>query len=263
MWLDHLSDNIYSVRNNSAKALARVYQDAEIYRDDLYAKFGEYLSENLMKAKEQTEHSHKHTNLQNETQFGVAKPVADADHENNQMFSCGSLAPKLKRGGGCMDHGFTRHTELWEYSDGCIFLIKELSKVRCESDAKVVSKVVELISKHIEDFSYIGFIDHFKHAAHMKEHLFKSASVLCSPEGLGKKKFRPFVEIFMDPTFRNTNHSTQNCAVAAQDFLITLEKVYGENITKAIIESQNPSYLEEFMMFKQASMNHVGDFVYP
>lgn len=30
-------------------------------------------------------------------------------HTDKTMFSCGSLAPKLQRGGGsCMDHGFAR-----------------------------------------------------------------------------------------------------------------------------------------------------------
>ena len=90
---------------NSAKSLAKVYQEADMYRDDLFSKFSEYLKENLMKAKDQPAKSEKNTGLSNETQFGVAKPI-DADHENKQMYSCGSLAPKLKRGGGCMDHGF-------------------------------------------------------------------------------------------------------------------------------------------------------------
>ena len=43
------------------------------------------------------------------------------------MYSCGSLAPKLKRGGGCMDHGFTRAQEPWEMTDGAIYLLRELS----------------------------------------------------------------------------------------------------------------------------------------
>jgi hypothetical protein len=45
------------------------------------------------------------------------------------MFSCGSLAPKLKRGGGCMDHGFARPKELWELSDGCVFILMEMSAI--------------------------------------------------------------------------------------------------------------------------------------
>ena len=45
------------------------------------------------------------------------------------MFSCGSLAPKLRRGGGCMDHGFKRDPEPWESTDGCVYLLRELAHV--------------------------------------------------------------------------------------------------------------------------------------
>lgn len=107
-----------------------------------------------------------------------------------------------------MDHGFSRETELWEMSDGCVFLIKELSMIRNESDASVVSKVQELILKNMEKISDIGYIDHFKHASSLKEHLFKSLRTMVSPDGLGKKKFRPYVELMLDPVFRNTRHAT-------------------------------------------------------
>jgi hypothetical protein len=54
-------------------------------------------------------------------------PGEDFEHTNQTQFSCGSLAPKLKRGGGCMDHGFARDAEPWEYSDGSIYLLREMS----------------------------------------------------------------------------------------------------------------------------------------
>ena len=84
------------------------------------------------KAKTQKATSTAHSNLENETQFGVAKHkhhhhANDDEHIDGQMYSCGSLAPKLKRGGGCMDHGFTRAQEPWEMTDGCIYLLRELS----------------------------------------------------------------------------------------------------------------------------------------
>ena len=66
----------------------------------------------------------------------------DDDHNEKTMYSCGSLAPKLKRGGGCMDHGFTRAMELWEMSDGCIFILEELSLVRCKDDEKEGKKAI-------------------------------------------------------------------------------------------------------------------------
>ena len=105
-----------------------------------------------------------------------------------------------------MDHGFSRSTELWEMSDGCVFLLQELAQVKNEQDASVVTKAHNLVLKHLETFSDLGFVDHFKHASQLKEHLFKALAIMPSPEGMGKKKFRGYVEITLDSTFRNTNH---------------------------------------------------------
>lgn len=55
--------------------------------------------------------------------FGVVQRVevgqisADTAHTDQQMYSCGSLAPKMKRG-GCMDSAFHRLAQPWERSEG-------------------------------------------------------------------------------------------------------------------------------------------------
>ena len=89
------------------------------------------------------------------------KRVRDNDvalHEGNQVFSCGSLAPKLKSGRhklgaasgegkageegaegksadgkkprsghvGCMGGGFTRDKQKWEMTDGAVYVFKRL-----------------------------------------------------------------------------------------------------------------------------------------
>lgn len=66
--------------------------------------------------------------------------LEDFEHADKTMFSCGSLAPKLKRGGGCMDHGFSRPQEMWEMSDGAVHLIRELSAY--EKHHELVGKYV-------------------------------------------------------------------------------------------------------------------------
>ena len=87
---------------------------------------------------------------------------------------------------------------------------------------------------------------------------------MCSNDGLGKKKFRGFVELFLDPVFRNTNHQNQNCAVAAQDFLANLGKVFGENIARAIVENHDAGKVEEYDRIKQQlSGQGSQDFQYP
>ena len=52
LWIAHLSDNIFSVRQHSAVALAKVYAEADMYREDLTNRLGAYLDANILKAKE-------------------------------------------------------------------------------------------------------------------------------------------------------------------------------------------------------------------
>ena len=102
--------------------------------------------------------------------FGVAKPKEeDHEHSNNTMFSCGSLAPKLKRGGGCMDHGFTKPKEPWEMTDGTIYLLRECSKVE---------ELHPLVVSNLENLSNLGYIDSFKHSSTLREHLFKNLCII-------------------------------------------------------------------------------------
>jgi hypothetical protein len=64
-----------------------------------------------------------------------------------------------------MDHGFARAKELWELSDGSIFLLREISSLE---------EMQPFVVKHLESMSNLGYIDHFKHAHTLKENLFKS-----------------------------------------------------------------------------------------
>ena len=52
LWFEHLSDNIQSVREHSAQALAGVLTKATIYREDLEKQLKDFITENLLKAKE-------------------------------------------------------------------------------------------------------------------------------------------------------------------------------------------------------------------
>ena len=46
------------------------------------------------------------------------------------MYSCGSLAPKMgKGGGGCSDSKFQKKAEPWEFADGCAHLHAELTAI--------------------------------------------------------------------------------------------------------------------------------------
>jgi len=53
---------------------------------------------------------------------------------------------------------------------------------------------------------------------------------------LGKRKFRPFVDNLVEPTFRNANSDNKNCSLSAKEFLLALGKILGEKIVTSIIE---------------------------
>ena len=99
LWIAHLSDNIASVREHSAMAL----MDAmDAYEDEVVTLIKAEIKENLMKAKnEQKAESKKNSGLSNTSIYGVARPIDNNEemHADQQLYSCGSLAPKLKRGG--------------------------------------------------------------------------------------------------------------------------------------------------------------------
>lgn len=73
---------------------------------------------------------------------------------------------------------------------------------------------------------------------------------MVSNDGLGKKGFRPHVELFLDPAFRNFNHLSLNCGFAAQDFVLNLNKQYGNNVFFAIVEGHDERYLKDLEQIK-------------
>lgn len=71
------------------------------------------------------------------------------------MYSCGSLAPKLKKG-GCSDCHVSRGSEPWEYSDGCIYLIRELAQRKPDKAEQCLPNIVELL--RLEHFGDAGYL---------------------------------------------------------------------------------------------------------
>ena len=140
-------------------------------------------------------------------------------------------------------------------SDGSIFMLRELSAF--DNDK-------EYVIKNLDGLSNLGYIDHFKHAHVMKENLWKSMCVIV--ENLGKKMFRGYIELFLDPVFRCAKNEQNACmAVAAQDFVLALEKTYGEGIFKAIVEGHDERLVAELKTVKDdAAKGYQGkqDFIY-
>uniref|UniRef100_A0A061QRH4 Arm repeat-containing protein n=1 Tax=Tetraselmis sp. GSL018 TaxID=582737 RepID=A0A061QRH4_9CHLO len=226
LWFAHLWDNIPSVREDSAVALGNVVRS---YGQEAVDKIVEKMKVMLPHAKEQPSESHRYAGLDNTTTFGVAaKRARDNDealHTNQTMFSCGSLAPKLQRGSGCMDHGFSREKEPWEASDGALYMLRELAQVAPKE-----------VPRFLPDVAEIAGLKHFAHAVNLHETIWKCLPKIAT--GMGKKAFKPYVEMLLDPMFHSLSCGHQLAEVAAGECIGAIRDLLGPNIFAGRLSDQ-------------------------
>lgn len=234
LWFDHLWDNIASVRENSAFALAQV---RKAYGLEAELRILPVLEERLTMAKNQPEDSKKFSNLENVSTFGVAharrlvEEDDDGKRDNQTMFSCGSLAPKLRRGSGCMDHSFQREKEPWEASDGAICLLAELSQV-----------IPEKVLLYMEPLSDLAYVRHFSHYYNLQETLWRKLPVIA--ENVGKKKFKVHIDLFVGPMFDALKCGHQLTECAAGKCILFFQKMLGEGIFNARLDDAQKHLLQ-------------------
>lgn len=226
LWFSHLWDNIFSVREDSAVALADV---ARAYGDEAITKIVAKIEVMLPMAHGQPADSRARAGLENTTLFGVAaeRPQRANDqslHTDRTMFSCGSLAPKLARGGdGCMDHGFAREREPWEATDGAVYMLRELAFVVTPTAAHP-----DTITRFLPQLASVSRLTHFSHCLNLQETIWK-----CVPEiakALGKKVFKPHLDDFIDPMFISLQCGHRLCEVAAGKCIGELRDLIGPGI---------------------------------
>ena len=107
------------------------------------------------------------------------------------MYSCGSLAPKMGRGGGgCSDCRFRRPPQPWEKADGCVYLIGTLSSISCIH--KDVAKLLPPMAAACAHTHYTAHVN-------LLETLCKTVPLIC--KSIGKKVFKESLSLFFDPIF--------------------------------------------------------------
>lgn len=147
----HLGDNIGSVRVNCAQAFASACVRFESGHRTFGAERVLGVAVKLMRRMEmqpEEKYGEGEGTRDRESGYGAASKVArDNDvalHTNQTMYSCGSLAPKLRRGGGCMDHGFTREKRAWEEADGGVRLWGNLIECGVEEGWEYIEEAVQV-----------------------------------------------------------------------------------------------------------------------
>ena len=233
LFLANLKDSISSVRQGAAQALAKAVKAFE--DKDLLTELEVAMKEAFDNVQNQPQESHRYGDLSSKPgDFGVVKSLRDNDprlHENQTMYSCGSLAPKMKKSsGGCGDCTFRKPSEPWEAADGCLYLACELSTAFPEM-------VSGLLPKMAEAMRHRHYTLHF----HLLETMAKLLPVL--GKNMGKRYFKPHLERFFDALFYACESDNSPAAsVASQDCLKNLAEFLGVNILKGRVEQYNPNY---------------------
>ncbi|XP_019856793.1 PREDICTED: uncharacterized protein LOC100631796 [Amphimedon queenslandica] len=240
LFLANLEDSIPSVRQGAAVAIGNL---VKTYGTEVEDKVISVIKEWLPLVSEQPPSVDSsdplHPGLESgPAVFGVVKRIHDNDmdtHSNQQMYSCGSLAPKMKRrggGGGCMHSDFHKPAQPWEKSEGCIHLLSELSKV--DRSRSNVALLLPLLAETTGHRQYI------QHCNHM-ETLMKQLPVIA--KSLGKRVFKQHIELFFDGIFYGIISSSPQLKMASSDCVQSLTALIGPMIMRGRIEQYNPSYL--------------------
>jgi hypothetical protein len=159
----------------------------------------------------------------------------DAAHTNQVMYSCGSLAPKMGRGGkapgagGCSaSHHFKRPAQPWERTDGAVRLFMELSDVQ-ETKPELLAMVPKLSSATRKR--------NFEHHKHLLETIFKCLPMIF--RRLTKNKVKPYINDFLDALFYGLKSDMSLLKAASVECLQSFSLLLGPNILKGRIEMTN------------------------
>jgi len=240
--LINLEDSISSIRQGAAISVAQMVQT---YGDEVFEKVITILKTRLPLVKDQPQEDMSQT-VYNDTPaiFGVVKKIHDNDprlHSNQQMYSCGSLAPKMRKGrsdtGEIAEGGslFQKTAQPWEKSEGCIHLLAEIAKLKTYNNQ--IASLLPVLAE----------MTRYKHYAHHRgyfETLLKLLPVIA--QSLGKKEFKKFFNAFIDAIFYSISCDSALVQAAATDCIIQLSLLIGKMITRGRIEQHNTQYLDVF-----------------
>ncbi|GFS25769.1 Arm repeat-containing protein [Elysia marginata] len=236
LFFNNLQDNIPSVRQGAAVSISNIVKAYGVSEQEVvFSK----IKEGLEKIKEQKATSEKYTAMDKSPgAYSVVKQLRDNDmdlHTNQTMYSCGSLAPKMGRGGGCMDHQFRRPSEPWEFADGCVHLLAELSHIPSVSGP--VGKLIPAMANACSTKDYTHYPNFLETVCKQLPNLAK---------GLGKRPFKMYLELFLDYIFDALGSEIALTSAAASQCLIELCHYLGPGIVRGRVEQYNSMYLNQF-----------------
>lgn len=212
LWIDHLSDDIWSVREDAAIALGNAIR---AYGQEALDRVIKVADEYLLLAKKQPAMSqHEYDEMIREGK----------KHLRKQAFGCCDLDMKS------FDRHEHHHSEPWEHTDGAIYLVREL----CDVAPDVAVSYLPLVAD-------VAILRHFPQTAVLQETVWKQVPLMCA--ALGKKEFKRHLEVFFDPLVFTLQGSHRLATFAARDCVARLSKQIGPSIFLGRLQA-NPAWLE-------------------
>ncbi|KAJ0392787.1 hypothetical protein P43SY_010594 [Pythium insidiosum] len=223
LWIDHLSDEIWSVREDAAVALGNAIR---AYGQEALDRVSAIAADFLGRAKTQPAMSQQ--------EYDELHRAATA-HMSKKAFSCCSLEPK----GEDDHHHEHREKQPWEFTDGAIYIVRELCAVAPEAAIALLPMVAD-----------VAILRHFPQTGTLQETVWKQVPLMC--EALGKRVFKQYLEIFLDPMVFTLQGSHRLAKFAAIDCANQLSKAIGPSIFHGRLQA-NAAWLETIAPVVQTS----------
>ena len=235
-WTEQLTDQIWSVREDAAVALGDA---VTAYGPEMLEKVLAVVRKSLPAAKDQPPMSREeYKKLQNDV----------TAHTGNQVYSCGSLAPKLRKGGagriGCSSCVVDRPKQPWEATDGAIYLLRELCTRFPNMDDTEREDVVlgdKILLPLMTELADVARLSHYPQSDDLRTTLFKQLPQIA--ESMGKRRFKGlYLDLFIELISKNLDdrHGTgasQLSIHAAGQCCEEIAKLIGFGIMRGRLEA--------------------------
>lgn len=198
-WMEQLTDQIWSVREDAGVALG----DAMVAYPEMQEEMLTYIKKTMPSAREQPAM----------TKAALKQHENDIEaHSEQQLYSCGSLAPKLRKGGagriGCSNCSVTRPKAPWEATDGCVYLVRELIYVSVEHES-TLALTDEVLVPILQEMADVCRVKHFPQSDDLRATLFRQLPAMA--RSLGKQRFkRTYLEIFIEVLMNTMDSRTES-----------------------------------------------------
>lgn len=231
-WVEQLTDQIWSVREDAAIALADAIR---AYGSDVLDKLLPLLRELIPSARKQPAQTREEM---------LARHNDPEAHTGSQMYSCGSLAPKLgrgsavannKKGGPCGSNcNMTRDRMPWEATDGCIYMLKELFKLSSE-DVTSLLVTDDVLHPRFEEMIDVCRVKHFPQGEDLRATLWRAVPEMAA--AVGKQRFKRvfldtpgFLDLLMSTLEDRNGDTSQLARHAASQCAMQLASLVGKSI---------------------------------